>query len=345
MIVATTTLAMGVNTPAQSVVIAGLEHPDSSPYAVAEYKNLVGRAGRLGFAERGSSYLVAMTPRDAQDFWDRYVTALPEHLELRFLEPGTDPRSLIVRVLVAGGRATGAGRPGMTAEQIATFLEASFGAFQEEQRVGRWNWSHAELLASVEESARHGLLERREEGRFELTLLGRLAGESGTEVGSVVRLVECLRPLSPGQINDPTLLAAVQVTCELDDVYIYLNKKTPKEAQSWVSALVSQGVAQHVLHCLARDINEQHDRAARAKRAVAALAFVSGQEINEIERLLARHGGSFDGAAGPVRSVAARTCDLLGTAARVAEILHPELDFGDRIDRLALRLTLACQGP
>jgi len=37
-IAATTTLAMGVNTPASSVVIAGLEHPDG-PYSVAEYKN------------------------------------------------------------------------------------------------------------------------------------------------------------------------------------------------------------------------------------------------------------------------------------------------------------------
>ena len=52
-IAATTTLAMGVNTPAEAVVIAGLEHPGDppSPYSVAEYKNMVGRAGRLGFAE------------------------------------------------------------------------------------------------------------------------------------------------------------------------------------------------------------------------------------------------------------------------------------------------------
>ena len=85
-IVATTTLAMGVNTPASSVVISGLMHPDGVPYSVAEYKNLVGRAGRLGFTERGKSYLVAMNPREAQDFWDRYVTAAPEDLESRFLE-------------------------------------------------------------------------------------------------------------------------------------------------------------------------------------------------------------------------------------------------------------------
>ena len=225
-IVATTTLAMGVNTPAYSVVIAGLTHPtDGSPYSVAEYKNLVGRAGRLGFTKRGTSYLVAMSPRDAQDFWDRYVTAVPEDLGSRFLDAETDPRSLIVRVLVAGGRAMGADRAGMTAEEIATFLEASFGAFQQEQRLGRWNWSHDELLISVHELALHRLIEVHEDGRYELTPLGRLAGESGTEVASIIRLVDCLRPLRPEQITDPTLIAAVQVTRELDQVYIHLNKK------------------------------------------------------------------------------------------------------------------------
>ena len=50
--------------------------------------------------------------------------------------------------------------------------------------------------------------------------------------------------------------------------------------------------------------------------------------------------GPFDGAAGPIRAVAARTCDLLPTAARIAEFLHPDLDLGDRIGRLAIRLTL-----
>ena len=47
---ATTTLAMGVNTPAEAVIVVGLMHPGDTPYSVAEYKNIVGRAGRLGFA-------------------------------------------------------------------------------------------------------------------------------------------------------------------------------------------------------------------------------------------------------------------------------------------------------
>ena len=62
-IAATTTLAMGVNTPASAVVVVELEHPGQKSYSVAEYKNLAGRAGRLGYAERGQSFLLATDGR------------------------------------------------------------------------------------------------------------------------------------------------------------------------------------------------------------------------------------------------------------------------------------------
>jgi helicase len=81
-LVATTTLAMGVNTPAWSVVIEGLDHPDG-PYSVAEYKNMVGRAGRLGFTPKGKAFLVAPSPADAYRAWNSYVLGRPESLVSR----------------------------------------------------------------------------------------------------------------------------------------------------------------------------------------------------------------------------------------------------------------------
>ena len=72
-IAATTTLAMGVNTPAETVIVAGLDHPGGVPYSVAEYKNIVGRAGRLGYATRGSSFVVVMSPSEEHVIWSKYV--------------------------------------------------------------------------------------------------------------------------------------------------------------------------------------------------------------------------------------------------------------------------------
>jgi helicase len=64
----------------------------------------------------------------------------------------------------------------------------------------------------------------------------------------------------------------------------------------------------------------------------------------DIERVLTQFGGAFGGAAGPIRAVAARTCDVLPTAAEIAEILHPGLDLAERVSRLLVRLDLGIAG-
>jgi helicase len=341
-IAATTTLAMGVNTPASTVIIAGLEHPGEEPYSVAEYKNLVGRAGRLGYAEKGTSYLLALDPRTEHDFWNRYVTGSPEDLKSRFLDNVTDARSLIVRVLVAARRSA---KEGATGEEIVAFLEASFGAFQASRDQAGWQWNRRDLFAALADLENHKLVQRRANDRYELTSLGRLAGESATEVHSIIQLVDALSGLLPDQINDPALITAVQMTAELDQVLFPLNKRsTQKEPQLWPNELRAQGVPEQLLHSLRRAVTDDHTSTMRAKKAVACLLFVSGKPMTEIEANLTQFGGAFGGAAGPVRSVAARTSDLLPVAARVAEILHPTLDLGQRVGRLVVRLTYGVPG-
>lgn len=342
-IAATTTLAMGVNTPASSVVIAGLDHPGDEPYSVAEYKNLVGRAGRMGFAEKGTSYLLATDGRAEHDFWHRYVLGAPENLKSRFLDQGTDPRTLIVRVLVTIQRISG---KGVSADEIVAFLESSFGAFQAARAHRGWRWNHDDLRAALDDLRQHRLVEQDGENAFHLTDLGRLAGESTTEVGTVLRFVDCLGPLQPGEISDPALITVTQTAIELDQVLFPLNKKsTRKEPAFWPNELRIQGVPGHLLGSLARYAADGHQATLRAKKAVACLLFVSGRPMIEIERIVGQFGGAFDGAAGPIRAVAGRTCDVLPTAARVAEILHPTLNLEDRIGQLAIRLTLGIPGP
>jgi replicative superfamily II helicase len=58
---ATTTVAAGINTPASTVILAENEFvgEEGRPFTVAEYKNMAGRAGRLGFNEKGKSMIYA----------------------------------------------------------------------------------------------------------------------------------------------------------------------------------------------------------------------------------------------------------------------------------------------
>lgn len=60
---------------------------------------------------------------------------------------------------------------------------------------------------------------------------------------------------------------------------------------------------------------------------------------------MTQFGGSFGGAAGPIRAVATRTRDLLPIVMQVARTLYPELDFTATSARLLVRLELGIPGP
>jgi helicase len=336
-IVATTTLAMGVNTPASSVVIVGLMHPQDQPYSVAEYKNLVGRAGRLGYSEKGSSYLLATSPRAEYDYWANYIARAPEDLVSRFLDADTDARSLIVRVLTSLSRLS---PKGISGDDIIEFLESSFGAFQAERASQGWKWDRGELSVALQDLENNGLIAKAG-GLYILTDLGRLAGESGTEVTSVIRLVECLRQIPADRLSDPDLIAATQVTLELDQVYFPINKKSSQKEPAFYANELRPQLAGGgtILSAYHRNIADSHTATIRAKKAVACLLFVSGRPMSIMETIVSQFGAAFGGAAGPIRSVASRTSDLVPTAARVAEILNPNLDLRDRVGRLTIRLT------
>jgi len=317
-IVATTTLAMGVNTPAEAVVIVGLEHPGSQPqpYTVAEYKNIVGRAGRLGMSEHGTSYLLAVTPKEEYDAWERYVCGAPDDLHSRFLAKGTDLRSLIIKVLAAAAAQAG-------------------------ELNGQWAWNQENLLRALDNLERHDLVERDAEGRYALMPLGRAAAEGGVEVETVTRLVDALRSLAPTAITDAVLVTLAQLTVELDDVLFPLNKRsTEKEPRTWPQQLARQGVPAVLLQHLRRSVRDEHTATLRAKRAVACLLWMSDHPLTVIERALTQFGGGVDGAAGPIRAVRARSCDVLPAVVRVASLLHPGLDLPARQERLLVQLEL-----
>jgi helicase len=307
-----------------------------SRYTVAEYKNISGRAGRLGLATRGSSYLIALNSNEEHYYWTRYVLGRPEDLISHLLHQGTDVRSLILRVLVAAEH-TG---HGMSREDIVGFLDSSFGVFLEKQRTATWRWDARVIESAVAELLQHGLIGPGKAGLL-LTPLGRLSGVSGVEVESIIRIVGVFRSSTPDSLGDPALIAATQLTTELDEVLFPINKKsTQKEPQTWMREIENQGVPHSIIAGLRGSARDLIQPTLRAKKAVACLLWISGRPMNEIEATLTQFGGKFDGAAGPLRSARARTCDILPIVARIAELVHPSLDLETRVARLVLRLEL-----
>ena len=85
-LVATSTVAAGVNTPAETVVIVETEFPrrPPEPYTVASYKNMAGRAGRLGLAAQGRSILLADNHLRRAKLFAHYVRGHPEPIRSSF---------------------------------------------------------------------------------------------------------------------------------------------------------------------------------------------------------------------------------------------------------------------
>ena len=344
-IAATTTLAMGINTPASAVVIAGLEHPQgltSTPYTVAEYKNIVGRAGRLGFTEKGRSFVVALNAAVEQHYWTRYVLGSPEDIVSRFpLEDG-DPSSLITRVLAS---TEGPESKGLTAAEVVDFLAESYAAFLRAEAEPGWSLDRPRFERALDDLVRNDLVEAGVGGRYQLTDLGRLAGRTGTAVRSVLRLVAALRGLSADQITPPVLITATQLTVELDETRLPLNRKsTNKEPGTWAPELQRQGVPWPVINALRHDAQDNSVPTMRAKRAVACLLWMSDWSTGRVEQALTQYLPRRD-AAGDLRAVVSRTMDLVPTAIKVAEILHPNLDLGEQQADLLARLQLGLPAP
>ncbi|MCX6354287.1 MAG: DEAD/DEAH box helicase [Candidatus Aureabacteria bacterium] len=126
-IVATPTLAAGVNLPARRVVIRDWARYEMGrgqrPIPVFEYKQFAGRAGRPGYDSKGEALIVAKKEGDLEMLFERYIHASSEPLRSQ-LGSGASLSSHIL-ASIASGYAT-------SREEIMGFLSRTFFAAQNE---------------------------------------------------------------------------------------------------------------------------------------------------------------------------------------------------------------------
>lgn len=307
-LVATTTLAMGVNTPAWSVVIEGLQHPGGNSYTVAEYKNMVGRAGRLGWSPKGKAFLISRGGGDEARLWKSYVCSQPEPLISRFAQQ--DLLSAVCRVLAT---AKAIKVPGLNADEVVNFFQSSFAAY-----LAGHSWSVSQIRSAVFNLEQAGLVEELD-GKYRLTPLGMIAGELGIHVESIVRIARGLRGVSPLSICPEIIVAAAQTSLELDEVFMPIHRTSTKERQRW-QVIPSQ---QRLPSSLQVELRRGQDAevTVRCKKLAAALMWIQGVELGRLEESLLVHMPG-NNASGPIRSVAERTRDLVPVVTRVITILN-----------------------
>ena len=125
-IVATPTLAAGVNLPARRVIVRDLHRYDtnegSSQIPVLEVKQMLGRAGRPKYDKEGEAILIAKDESNAEQISEKYIFGPSEKIVSKL---GTEPA---LRVHILASVATGYAS---TYEEILKFIEHTFFAHQQ----------------------------------------------------------------------------------------------------------------------------------------------------------------------------------------------------------------------
>ena len=308
---ATTTVAAGINTPANTVILAEQEFlgEDGRAFTVAEYKNMAGRAGRLGFQEEGKAIILADTPIQRQTLFARYVQGQLEQLHSSF-----DPDHLetwLIRLFAQVRR--------VPRKETVHLLASSYGGYLANRNNPKWRVETAGKLEALQQNMlKLELLE--EDGDFiQLTLLGRACGRSALSFPSAMRLIGLLRDTNPDELSAERLMALLQVLPEADNGYTPIMRRGRKEAV-W-PAQAAQRYGDQTVRALQRLAQDEFDYYARCKRASILWDWIIGTPMDDLEK---RYSATpFQGriGAGDVRRFADATRFHLRSAHQIATVM------------------------
>jgi helicase len=186
-LVATTTVAAGINTPASTVVIAEQEFigEDGREFTVAEYKNMAGRAGRLGFNEQGTAIILSESPLDTERLLKKYVLGSLESLSSSFDPNQSD--TWLIRLLAQVREVPRA--------DVPRLLAATYGGYLASLSNPQWRASMTAYIERLLADMLRLQLAEENDASIRLTPLGRACANSPLGFRSSLRLIDVIRSL------------------------------------------------------------------------------------------------------------------------------------------------------
>ena len=326
---ATTTLAAGINTPASTVVLAENEFvgEDGRSFTIAEYKNMAGRAGRLGYNEIGKAIILADTPVERAQLFQKYVLGTPENVTSSFQHRDLPTWTLRLLSQVRGVRP----------EEIPGLLVNTFGGYSASRANPQWiRLVEADVSTLVARLLQAGLAERHGE-LIHLTLLGRACGASSLSFESSLRLIELMRQLNVAQADAVQVLGIIQVLAEMDGIYTPVMKRGRSESVR--ASQVAQRFGNAMAQGLQRYCRDEFEFLARCKRASILFDWIEGTSVDELERRYSTN--PFQGAIGygDIIRIADGTRFHLRSAHQILSALFPDQPaFLAALDELLRRL-------
>lgn len=209
-IVATPTLAAGINLPAKRVVVRDVRRYDANygnvPIPVLEIKQMLGRAGRPRYDTEGQAILVAKSEGQRQELLERYLLGEPERI---YSKLGTEAA---LRTHVLASIATG-----IVADEVDLdrFIESTFYAHQAE------SWTLADRLDRALEFLEDEELITREGKRLWPTKFGRRVSDLYIDPLSAVLLREAIQRAGAREtVPEVAWLTAVCTTPDMQTFFL-----------------------------------------------------------------------------------------------------------------------------
>ena len=229
-LVATSTLAAGINTPADIVGILDYQRWDSTrrsnyPITVAEYKNSVGRAGRFGIAQEGKSYILTLEPAKSNLLSSNYVQGYPSPLRSA-MPSASEPEGLVLGIIARG--------LAETKEDIRDTFKNSFAYncyFEDSNDADGFLTA---MVESVDDLLEHTLLGEKNGGVI-VTPLGSVAATSGLSISSYSKLVELMRS---GTLNHQIVDSVLDEICnygEMQSLRPYDHEHRAALLREWIA--------------------------------------------------------------------------------------------------------------
>jgi len=222
-IACTTTLAFGVNLPASTVFVEPMKWatdertgtPIEMPVSWAEYENISGRAGRLGFREEfGRSILIAVNQFQADLLWNGYIQGEQEQFTLAPGQAGFADRVLNVI----------ASKLCSTRDEVAAFFALTYvGFLRRGAKPSQTDETAHELDTILDSLVQARLLNRSEDGRLEASSLGEVAARRGVQAATAVKLARFFSQARDRAVPELELLHLFSLTADGKRLYVPLS--------------------------------------------------------------------------------------------------------------------------
>jgi len=336
-IACTTTLAFGVNLPASTVFLEAVKWDTDKrtgaalevPLSWAEYENISGRAGRLGFHEPfGRSILIATNQFQADLLWRGYVMGEQEQFTPA---PGQEGFADRVLNLVAS-------KVCLSKDELQAFLGLTYLGFRQRGKT-------AALMAEVERAlaalVRTQLVSVGEDGRLEASTLGEVSARKGIRAATAVKLARFFEAARGREVPELELFYLLSLTEDGKQMTVPLS---PAEHRGRVyESKASEWAHEHGDEPgeeLGRLLNSKMlptaQEARAAKLALLLLGWIAGDGLSGLET-------RYQCYAGTIMTLTDEVSWLADAAAEVAEVMGwtPAKRLAELAERIRLGVDTA----